>query len=186
MTTTKTNNTKVITGKVRLSYARLFEPYAMEEGQKEKYSVSLLIPKSDKKTIKAIKEAIEAAKENAKNEKFGGKIPANLRTPLRDGDEERPEKEEYQGHYFINASSVSRPQVVDRTMAPITEPDDLYSGCYARASINFYAYNVSGNRGIAAGLNNIQKWADGERLGGKSSAFEDFDELEEEMEDLLG
>ncbi|WZX99688.1 DUF2815 family protein [Bacillus sp. FSL W7-1360] len=178
-------NTKVITGKVRLSYAHLFEPHAMEEGQKAKYSVTLLIPKSDKKTLKMIEEAIEAAKENGKDGVFSGKVPPLLKTPLRDGDEERPEKKEYAGCYFINANSTSRPQVVDRNLDPITDREEVYSGCYARASVNFYAYNVSGNRGIAAGLNNIQKWADGERLGGRSSAFEDFNELADELDDLL-
>lgn len=168
------SETKVITGKVRFSYAHVFEPHAMEEGQKKKYSVSLIIPKKDKKTIAKIEKAIEAALEAGKA-KFGGKIPKNPKLPLRDGDVERDEDENYEGCMFINCNSDRKPGLVDENTDPIMDKDDFYSGCYGRASINLYAFNVNGNKGVAAGLNNLQKLADGESLGGTAaSPEEDF------------
>lgn len=175
----KNQATKVVTGEVRFSYLHVFEPHAIEPGQDEKYSVSLLIPKTDKKTLTKIKKAVEAAKV-AGQAKFGGKIPPNLKTPLRDGDSERPDQEEYKGMYFINANSTNKPGLVDANVDPIMDSTELYSGCYGRASVNFYAYNVSGNRGIACGLNNLQKTRDGETLGGRSRAEDDFDAVEVE------
>lgn len=165
--------TKVITGVVRLSYANLWEPKSINGG-KEKYSVSLIIPKSDTKTISKINAAVDAAIEEGKG-KFGGKIPnkAALKLPLRDGDLERDD-EAYKDSYFVNANSVTAPQLVDRNLDDITQKSEVYSGIYARASINFYAFNSNGNRGVACGLGNIQKIRDGEPLGGKSSAEDDF------------
>lgn len=180
--TTTNKDTKVVTGEIRLSYAHIFAPYAHEAGQDEKYSTAILIPKSDKTTLKKIKAAVEAAKEAGKA-KFGGKIPANLKTPLRDGDEERPDQEEYAGHYFLNASSKTKPGVVDKQLNPIMDSEELYSGCYARVSINFYAFNTAGNKGIACGLNNVQKLRDGDYLGGRSRAEDDFDALDDDGED---
>lgn len=169
------NSTKVITGKVRFSYANVFEPTAMQDGQIPKYNVSIIISKSDTKTVEAIKKAIEAAKEAGKSKiaDKNGKIPVNLKTPLRDGDEERPDDLAYENSYFINANSERKPGIVDRDLNPIMSRDDFYSGCYGRASINFYAFNVN-SKGIACGLNNLQKLEDGERLAGGSSAEEDF------------
>lgn len=169
------NSTKVITGKVRFSYANVFEPTAMQDGQTPKYNVSIIISKSDTKTVEAIKKAIEAAKEAGKSKiaDKNGKIPVNLKTPLRDGDEERPDDLTYKNSYFINANSERKPGIVDRDLNPIMSRDDFYSGCYGRASINFYAFNVN-SKGIACGLNNLQKLEDGERLAGGSSAEEDF------------
>lgn len=169
------NSTKVITGKVRFSYANVFEPTAMQDGQTPKYNVSIIISKSDTKTVEAIKKAIEAAKEAGKSKiaDKNGKIPVNLKTPIRDGDEERPDDPAYENSYFINANSERKPGIVDRDLNPIMSRDDFYSGCYGRASINFYAFNVN-SKGIACGLNNLQKLEDGERLAGGSSAEEDF------------
>lgn len=169
------NSTKVITGKVRFSYANVFEPTAMQDGQMPKYNVSIIISKSDTKTVEAIKKAIEAAKEAGKSKiaDKNGKIPVNLKTPLRDGDEERPDDPAYENSYFVNANSERKPGIVDRDLNPIMSRDDFYSGCYGRASINFYAFNVN-SKGIACGLNNLQKLEDGERLAGGSSAEEDF------------
>ena len=167
------NTTKVVTGIVRLSYANVWEPASINGGT-PKYSVSLIIPKSDEKTISAINTAIDAAiKDGAP--KFGGKIPARaaLKLPLRDGDAERDD-EAYKDSYFVNANSTTAPQIVDRTVQPILDRGEVYSGCYARVSINFYAFNTNGNRGVACGLGNIQKVKDGDPLGGKSSAAADF------------
>lgn len=169
------NSTKVVTGKVRFCYANVFEPTAMNEGDTLKYSICILIPKSDTATIDKIKKAIEAAKEagKAKLADKNGRIPANLKLPLRDGDEERPDDPAFEDHYFINANSMHQPSIVDRSLDPIMSRDEFYSGCYGRASINFYAFNVS-SKGIAAGLNNLQKLEDGEMLAGGSTAEEDF------------
>ena len=167
------NSTKVVTGKVRLSYANVWEPVAVEGG-KPKYSVSLIIPKSDTRTIDMINAAVEnAIKQGAA--KFGGKVPnkAALKLPLRDGDTERDD-EAYKGAYFVNATSTTAPQIVDTAVQPILDRGEVYSGCYARVSVNFYAFNSNGNRGIACGLGNIQKLADGEALGGRTTAEEDF------------
>lgn len=182
-------DTKVITGKVRLSYAHIWKPVAISEGQEPKYSVCLLIPKSDKETLRKIKAAVVAAKERGKSI-WDGKIPANLKLPLRDGDEDRPDQPEYAGHYFINANSKMQPGIVDKNVQPILDSTEVYSGCYARVSINFFPYNQAGNKGIGCGLNNIQKIADGDYLGGRSRPEDDFDaveaEDEDDMEDFLG
>ena len=168
------NATKVITGEVRLSYVHIFEPVSINGG-KEKYSVSLLIPKDDTATVRAIEAAVEAAIQEGVG-KFGGKIPprGSLKLPLRDGDTERDDPA-YAGHYFVNANSPSQPQVVDQMVHPILDRSEVYSGCYGRASITFYAFNTNGNRGIACGLGNIQKTRDGEPLGGHASATSEFD-----------
>ena len=167
--------TKVVTGKVRFCYANVFEPTAMNDGDTPKYNVCILIPKSDEKTVNAIKKAIEAAKQagKAKIADKSGKIPSTLKTPLRDGDEERGDDPTFEDMFFINANTTRKPTIVDKDLNPIMSKEEFYSGCYGRASINFYAYNVS-SKGIAAGLNNLQKLEDGEMLAGGSSAEEDF------------
>ncbi|HUM43284.1 MAG TPA: DUF2815 family protein [Fervidobacterium sp.] len=183
------NETKVITGKVRLSYANLFEPRSIN-GSEPKYSVSLIIPKDDTQQLEVIRQAIENAKERDKH-KWGGKIPANLKLPLRDGDLERPDDEAYANSYFINANSTKPPAVVGLHKDAATgkairlTEEEVYSGCYARVSINFYGFNAAGNKGIACGLGNVQKIEDGERLGGGSSAEEDFDFEEVEDDDWI-
>ena len=173
MSTAKKATTKVVTGIVRLAYANVWEPASIN-GSKPKYSVSLIIPKGDTKTIADINAAIDAAIQEGAA-KFGGKIPnkAALKLPLRDGDIERDD-EAYKGSYFVNANSTTAPEVVDRSLQRILDRNEVYSGCYARVSINFYAFNSNGNRGIACGLGNIQKVRDGEPLGGKTSAADDF------------
>ena len=169
----------------RISFANIWEPKAINGGD-EKYSVSCLIPKSDKKTLARIQKAVEAAKEDGKTRKWSGKIPPNLKLPLRDGDIDRPDDENYEDCYFLNASSKDAPQVVDRKVNPVLDPMMVYSGCYCNVSVNFYAFNATGNRGVAAGLGNIQFVRDGERLSGKASADADFDALEDDDEDVLG
>lgn len=166
----------------RFSFVNVWEPKSIN-GSDPKYSISLIIPKSDKKTINAILRAVDEAKKEG-TAKFNGKIPANLKTPLRDGDIERPEDPNYNDCYFINANSKDAPQIVDTRLQSIIERSEVYSGCYGKVSINFYAFNVNGNRGIAAGLGNVQKLRDGEPLGGRSRAEDDF-EIEEEDDDFL-
>ena len=173
-TAKRMNPTKVITGVVRLSYANVWEPKSINGGA-EKYSVSLIIPKSDTKTLSAINEAVNAAIEEGKG-KFGGKIPnkAVLKLTLSDGDIDRQDDEAYAKSYFVNANSNTATQIVDRNVNPILDRSEVYSGVYARVSINFYAFNSNGNKGIACGLGNIQKIRDGEPLGGRTNAADDF------------
>lgn len=174
------NNTKVIVP-CRFSYLHCWEPDSVNGGD-PKYSVSAIIPKSDTKTINAVNAAIEQAKKDSMS-KWGGKIPANLKLPLRDGDIDRPDDEAYAGCYFFNANSRQAPQVVDSKVQPILDQSEVYSGCYGKISVTFYGYNSNGNRGIAAGLGNIQKLKDGESLGGRTSAADDFQT--EDDEDFL-
>lgn len=184
MPTTK-KDTQVTTGIVRLSFVHLLEPHAQEEGQDKKYSCMLLIPKSDKTTLSKIKKAIEAAKIAGKDKLKGIKDP---KITLRDGDEEQDieERPEFEDQYFMNVSCKSKPGIIDREMNPLYDPERIYSGVYARVSINFYAYNSHGNKGISAGLNNVQIIKDGDYLGGRTSPDADFDvyELEDEDDDL--
>jgi hypothetical protein len=172
------NPMKVITGPdTRWSYANVWEAKSINGGT-PKFSVSLIIPKSDTRTIAKIKAAIEAAyREGEAKLKGNGKtVPplSAIKTPLRDGDTERPDDPAYANAYFINANSATAPGIVDANLQPILERSEVYSGVYGRASINFYAFNSNGNKGIACGLNNLQKIRDGEPLGGKSRAEDDF------------
>ena len=184
MTATTQTTTKIITGKVRLSYVALLEPKAFE-GQEAKYSTVILIPKTDKETINRIKKAQKAAYEAAKNDKLKGVKWEKVKTTLRDGDEEvdTDEHPEYAGHYFMSVSSKSKPQIIDKYKNPVDSEDEVYSGVYARVSLNAYAYNTAGNKGISCGLNNVQIVAQGDYLGGRSSADADFDEWEDDEED---
>ena len=179
------NPTKVITGvKTRWSYANVWEPKSINGGA-PKYSVSLIIPKSDTKTVTAVKNAIQAAYDERQSKLKGNSksVPAlsAIKNPLRDGDAERPDDEAYKDSYFINANSATAPGIVDATRQPIRERSEVYSGVYGRASINFYAFNNNGNKGIACGLNNLQKISDGEPLGGKTRAEDDFADEDEEF-----
>lgn len=176
-------STKVVTGEVRFSYVNVFEPKSIN-GSDEKYSVSLLIDKRDTKTIEAIERAIEAAKQ-AGAAKFGGKIPPVLKLPLRDGDTERPDDENYAGKMFVNANCKTKPGLIEKNGMEIIDTTEFYSGCYGKASVTFYAFNSNGNKGIACGLNNIMKTRDGEPLGGRSRAVDDFaNDIEED--DIFG
>ena len=177
------NPCKVITGvKTRWSYANVWQAKSINGGA-PKFSVSLIIPKSDIKTVEAIKNAIQAAYEEGQSKLKGNSksVPAlsTIKTPLRDGDAERPDDEAYKDSYFVNANSATAPGIVDAARNPIIDHSEVYSGVYGRASINFYAFNSNGNRGIACGLNNLQKISDGEPLGGKRRAEDDFDDDED-------
>lgn len=173
----KKNPNKVIIP-CRFSYLHCWEPDSIN-GSEPKYSVSAIIPKSDTATINAIKVAIENAKKESMS-KWGGKIPPNLKLPLRDGDIDRPEDEAYANSFFLNANSRQAPQVVDRHVQRILDQNEVYSGCYGAISVTFYGYNSNGNRGIAAGLGNIQKLRDGEPLGGRTNAADDFESVDDD------
>lgn len=172
------NPMKVITGpNTRWSYANVWEAKSINGGT-PKFSVSLIVPKSDTRTVGKIKTAIEAAyhEGEARLKGNGKSVPplSAIKTPLRDGDTERPDDPAYANAYFINANSATAPGIVDADRNVIITRSEVYSGVYGRASITFYAFNSNGNRGIACGLNNLQKIRDGEPLGGKSRAEDDF------------
>ena len=163
---------KIVIGEVRFSYAHVWEPWS-NNGKEAKYSVSLLIPKSNEKMLNQIRLAIKQAKQQGVS-KWGGKIPSDCMIPIRDGDKNRPDDAVYVGPYFMNANCKTPPGIIDRNRQPIIDTTEFYSGCYGYASITFYAYNRNGNKGIACGLNHIMKTRDGESLGGRARAEDDF------------
>ena len=178
-------NTRVKIGEVRLSYCHLFQPEAVADGGEKKYSVSLLIPKSNTKLVEEVKAAIKAAFMAGVASRFGGKQPApgTWKNPLRDGDSERPDDDTYAGCFFINATSRTKPGIVkivkmngEKKLVEVTDEDEVYSGCYGVVSVNFFAFNNAGNKGVAAGLNNVLKTKDGDYLGGRTSAQSEFGE----------
>ena len=181
------NPTKVITGPdTRFSYVNLLEPKSTNGGT-PKYSASIIIPKSDTLTIKKINDATLAAYNEGQSKLKGNgrSVPAlsAIKTPLRDSELEGKDDEAYADSYFLTANSITKPGIVDKDLQPIIEPSEIYSGFYGRASLTFYAFNSNGNRGIAVGLNNVQKLREGEPLGGHSRAEDDFADLEEDDDD---
>lgn len=182
----KNEGRTVVFGPCRLSYTHLFSKYSPDgDPDNGKFMTNVLIPKEEKETIKAIREAIEAAKKNGIVSRWDGKEPKKLDLPLRDGDTDKEDDDVYADHFFINAKCTSRPGVVDKKRNPIMDEDDVYSGMWAVVSVTFFPYNVSGNKGIACGLNNVMKTKDDERLGGRTSAESDFSGVDmEDDEDL--
>nr|DAS55675.1 MAG TPA: DNA helix destabilizing protein [Caudoviricetes sp.] len=177
------NETKVVFGPCRLSFTHVFNKYSPNGEGEGKYMTNVLIPKSEKKTIKALDQAIEAAKKAGVVSKWGGKEPKKLDMPLRDGDDK--EDDVYQDHFYINAKCNTRPGVVDKNKNPIVDEEEMYSGVWAFVSVTFYAYDVSGNRGVACGLNNLMKFKDDDHLGGRVSADSDFADIDDvDDEDL--
>jgi hypothetical protein len=179
--TNEIKTTKVITGKCVLSYANVWVPKAASDGATPKYSASIIIPKTDKVTIQKIKNAIKTAYDEGQYilKGNGKSIPALdlLKTPLRDGDAERPDDEAYKNAYFVNANAINAPGIVDRDRQPILDHSEVYSGIIAICSISFYCYNQNGNKGIACGLNNIMKVSDGTPLGSRSTPEDDFKDI---------
>lgn len=169
------NLTNVTTGKVRLSYVHLFKPYAAMVGQEEKYSCTILVPKTDTDTMNRINAAIEAAKQRGVSEKWNGQCPPIVPTPVYDGDGVRPSDgmafgPECKGHWVFTASSKIdyQPEVVDLNLNPILNQSEVYSGMYAKVNVTFYPYAFGGKKGIGCGLGPVQKVADGESLGGSA------------------
>lgn len=169
---------RVVTGKVRLSYVNLITPRAPKQGDKLKYSTTILIPKSDVVTKQKIDAAISAAIQEGVTSKWNGAMPTQPAIPIYDGDGVRPTGEyfsaECKGHFVMTASSEMKPQIVDINMNEIINPTEIYSGMYARVSIRFFPYFNSGKKGIGCGLCNVQKLEDGELLGGRINAIDDF------------
>lgn len=168
---------QVTTGKVRFSYVHLDKPVANQEGGEPKYSISLIISKSDTDTINRINQAIDSVKNDPVNAaKWGGSVPKVLRGSLRDGDAEK-EDPAYANSYFINAraGALQKPKMFNANKEEILDPSEVYSGCFGKASISFFAYNAAGNKGIGCGLNAVMKLEDGEKLGGNTVTADVFD-----------
>ena len=167
----------LVTGKVRFSYVQVFEPKSINGGE-EKYSITLLIPKTDTNTHQRIMAEINKTLQENVADTFKGVMPANPSMPIYDGDGLRPGGEafgtECKGHWVMSARSNNAPEIVDANCNPIISKNEFYSGCYGRASIRFYAYNQNGNKGIGCGLGNLQKLEDGQPLDGRTTAAEDF------------
>ncbi len=184
MITPKVLDTKVVFGPCRLSYTHLFEKHSFDgDPEKGKYSCNILIPKSAKETVDAINKAIETATNQAIISKWGGKKPKNLASPLRDGDE--ADDEVYAGHWYLNAKCSTRPGIVDRDRNPIVDEELIYSGVWAICSVTFFGFDVNVNKGIACGLNNIMKFKDDVKLGGRASADNDFADIDADEDDDL-
>ena len=168
----------IVTGEVRFSYVNVFEPRAGQNGGEPKYSITILLPKSDIATKQAIDREIQAELQNGIAAKFGGQMPARPAIPIHDGDGTRPSGEpfgeECRGCWVFTASSKQKPEVVDENCQPILSQTQVYSGCYGRVSLRFFAYNQAGKKGIGCGLGNVQKLHDGEPLGGGTTAKQDF------------
>ena len=176
----KIKDTSVRLGEVRFSYTAVFQPKKNDDGTPSKYGVCIIIPKEDTETVNLVKEAIDAAKQRGKMGKWGGKIPANVKSCLRDGDIDREDDEAFAGCYFLNASSRNKPGVKvleDGVVSDALDEEDFYSGCYGAVTLDFFPYESSGNKGVGAGLNNVIKTRDGDRLSGGRSADEDFADL---------
>lgn len=173
-------DTKVVFGPCRLSYTHLFTKYAPEGSTDEgKYMTNILVPKTEKETLKALKQAIERAKTAAIASKWNGKEPKKIDMPLRDGDEKENDPDgAYENHYYLNAKCNTRPGIVDKNKELITDEEEVYSGMWAVVSVTFYAYDVSGSKGVACGLNNVMKYKDDARLGGRVSAEADFADVD--------
>ena len=171
---------RVITGEGRGAYVNLLTPKEALGGGDPKYSLTLLIPKSDTETKADIDVAIAAAKQYATENKWAGATPPNPRTPLADGDELKPNGEPYpenfKGHWVLNCSSTSKPDAITLSGKPITE-DQAYSGAYYSVAVTMFGYSAGGNRGISAALDNVLFIRDGERFGQTPSAQDDFADL---------
>lgn len=187
MITPIVKDNKVVFGPCRLSYTHVFNRYNPDGDEKDgKYQTNVIIPKEEKETIKAVQQAIENGKKLAIVSKWGGKEPKKLDLPLREGDEKDGDDPVYEGAYYVNAKSNTRPGIVDRKKNPIVDEEEIYSGVWAIVSVTFFGYDVSGNRGVACGLNNIMKFKDDEHLGGRVSADTDFNgvDIDDEDDDL--
>lgn len=168
----------IVTGEVRFSFVNIFEPRAGQNGGDPKYSITILLPKSDIATKQMIDREIQAELQNGISTKFGGTMPAMPAIPIHDGDGVRPNGEpfgeECRGCWVFTASTKQKPEVVDENRQPILTQTQVYSGCYGRVSLRFFAYNQAGKKGIGCGLGNVQKLRDGEPLGGRTTAADDF------------
>ena len=168
-------------GEVRFSYVNVFSKRQNPDGTPGKYSVCVIIPKSNTEAVALFKQAYEAVKLQGKTTKWGGKVPAKVVLPLHDGDEERPDDPAFEGCWYFNCSSNNKPGIrIKDELGQIVEAideDEFYSGCYGAVSVNLFPYSSNGNNGVGVGLNNVIKLRDGEKLSGGRSADVDFADL---------
>lgn len=182
MITPKVSDGKVVFGPCRLSYTHVFNKYVPDGSDDEgKFMTNVLIPKSEKATVKALQAAIESAKKSGIVGKWGGKEPKKLDLPLRDGDEK--DDEIYEDCWYLNAKCKTRPGIVGKDNQPIMDEEEIYSGVWCYVSVTFYPYSVSGNSGVACGLNNLKKFKDDDHLGGRVSAESDFADIDDDDDD---
>ena len=183
------SKTQITTGKCRLSYVSVFSPKLLPDNVPEKFSVTLLIPKTDQKTLAKIKAAQDTAVAAFKAKNPGKKLPENMPTTLHDGDGIKDNGDEFgpecKGHIVMTVTSKRKPVVVYSDKTPMTDPGEMYSGCYGKAVINFYVYDTAGKIGVTAGLNGIMKLEDGEPLAGGVVTDSDWDDDDDEYDDLI-
>lgn len=177
---------RVTSGKGLFSFANVFKPTAMDEKSEPKFNTQFIWDKKDKATTKKFEAAIKFVEDAYIKAEFGGKKPAKWVSPIRDGDDEKPDDEVYEGKLFIAAKSGKKPKVVDKNFNLIIDSEDFYSGCFGAICINFYGFNVGANKGIGAGLESIMKLSDGEPLGGSGGNvrddFADFADMDDEFD----
>lgn len=176
----------VMTGKVRLSYVHVFQPYTSDPEENEpRYSAVLIVPKSDKKTIAALRKAQQAALQNGVDRGLWNSVPKVWKDTIHDGDEEADldKNPEYEGSWYFNVSSKTRPAVADRNAQAIIDETEVYSGCYARAKLGAFAFKSQGSKGVSFGLNGIQKLGEGEPLGAVAMKPEDFEAVEDDEDE---
>lgn len=175
------SDTSIRLGEVRFSYVNVFSKRPGPEGTDGKYSVCVIIPKTNKEAVELFKQAFQNAAQLGKTTKWGGKLPAKVQLPLHDGDEERPDDPAFENCWYFNCSSKNAPGVrVKDELGQVVEAlddSDFYSGCYGAVTVNLFPYSASGNVGVGVGLNNVIKLKDGERLSGGRSAEADFSDL---------
>lgn len=175
------NDTAIRLGEVRFSYCNVFSKRINPDGTQGKYSVCVIIPKTNTEAVALFKQAFENAKANGKTTKWGGKVPAKVQLPLHDGDEERPDDPNFANAWYFNCSSNNAPglRVKDElgSVVEALDESDIYSGCYGAVTVNLFPYASNGNSGVGVGLNNLIKLRDGEKLSGGRSADSDFSDL---------
>jgi len=171
-------NTKYITPEIVCSFPYLFEP----SDYTEKYGLSIPIPEADKEEVKNIKVCIANAVENKWGRKAVKDIGKKIASPLRIGNEEKEDDSVYKDTVFFSANSAKKPGVVNQQLKPIMSDDELYPGCIIRASVNFYAYDYKGKKGVACGLQNVLFVKDGEYLGAGSNPEDDFSEFKQSID----
>lgn len=174
------NKNQVVTGEVRFSFVNVFEPRKVGDSDEARYSITVIVPKTDTVTVEKIKSAIQAAAEAGAQKHFGGKIPTKVKNTFKDGDTEtndmgdlqKEKYPEYANSYYIRLSTKIKPKVLNANHEEIIDPTEVYSGCYGRVSMTFFAYSGNGKSGVSAALNNVMKTRDGEPLVSQLSGEE--------------
>lgn len=176
MSETKTDRVSVMTPEAMLGFHSLFHAKAIEEGKEPTFNCTLIFSPDAQKTPEFA--AMKAAAAAAATKKWGANVPSGLRNPFRPC----AEKPKYfsdlgDGWLYINCSTKQRPGVVKpqgNGTVPVLDENEVYSGCFVRATLSPYAYDQKGNKGVSFGLGNVLKARDGERRGGRPTADQEF------------